>query len=401
MPNVLVNDDSLKAIGNAIREKNGETTKYKPAEMAAAITAISGGSSGYIPTNDDLTIQNMPMTRLFSINNFKWLLEQYSNRLKFKKITDASYCFAGSTLTNLPNFNIELALNTTSFSSYGIGVNLTSFFDGSNLENINNNIFIIPDTYKPTSDKKKITVNRIFQNCYQLKNINDDFFNFCDINNCFMSGAELFGNCYRLKKIPTSYSVVINRNYYTTAGLTAFYYSPYSSLFSNCYCLNEITNLPVLQCPSATANTMNNTFTHLECLRKFTFENNQNANWSNTTIDLSTIGYWSNGNSSTLQLLLAERNRKMINSEETYNTWKNDEEAFVVGEDRSFYNHTSAVETINSLPDTSAYLATAGGTNTIKFKGASGSATDGGAINTMTEEEIAVATAKGWTVSFV
>ena len=38
---------------------------------------------------------------------------------------------------------------------------------------------------------------------------------------------------------------------------------------------------------------------------------------------------------------------------------------------------------------------------TIKFKGAAGAKTDGGAINTMTEEEIAVATAKGWTVSFI
>lgn len=65
----------------------------------------------------------------------------------------------------------------------------------------------------------------------------------------------------------------------------------------------------------------------------------------------------------------------------------------------SVYNHDSAVETINSLPDTSAYLASAGGTNTIKFKGASGSATAGGAINTLTEAEIAVATAKGWTVT--
>ena len=67
----------------------------------------------------------------------------------------------------------------------------------------------------------------------------------------------------------------------------------------------------------------------------------------------------------------------------------------------SRYNHDSAVATINSLPDTSAYLAANGGTNTIKFKGAAGSATDGGAINTLTEEEIAVATAKGWTCSFV
>ena len=376
-----------------IKYKDGNEWKETPNAVAY--------SGGYNPTDEDLIIQDMPMTRLFSKNNFKWLLEQYSNRLKFKKITEASYCFAGSTLTNLPNFNIELALNATSFSSYGRGVNLSYFFDSSNLENINNNIFIIPDTYKPTSDKKKITVSRIFQNCYQLKNINDDFFNFCDINNCFIDGVELFGKCYRLKKIPTSYSVVIKRNYYTTANLTAFYYSPYASLFSNCYCLNEITNLPVLQCPSSTDNIMNDTFTHLECLRKFTFENNQNANWSNTTIDLSTIGYWSDGYSSTLQLLLAERNRKMINSEETYNTWKNDEEAFVATQDRSFYNRTSAVETINSLPDTSAYLAVNGGTNTIKFKGGAGSATDGGAINTMTEEEIAVATAKGWTVSFV
>ena len=53
------------------------------------------------------------------------------------------------------------------------------------------------------------------------------------------------------------------------------------------------------------------------------------------------------------------------------------------------------------MPDTSAYLAANGGTNTIKFKGESGSATDGGAINTLTAEEIAVATAKGWTVSLV
>lgn len=67
----------------------------------------------------------------------------------------------------------------------------------------------------------------------------------------------------------------------------------------------------------------------------------------------------------------------------------------------SRYNHDSAVETLNSLPDTSEYLATAGGTNTIKFTGYQGALTDGGAINTLTEEEIAVATAKGWTVTFV
>ena len=80
---------------------------------------------------------------------------------------------------------------------------------------------------------------------------------------------------------------------------------------------------------------------------------------------------------------------------------KNDPDSWTYDINYSKYNHDSAVETINSLPDTSAYIATAGGTNTIKFNGASGSKTDGGAINTLTEEEIAVAAAKGWTVTLV
>ena len=43
---VTIDDSYLTAIGNAIRGKNGETTTYKPNEMAAAISAISSGSGG-------------------------------------------------------------------------------------------------------------------------------------------------------------------------------------------------------------------------------------------------------------------------------------------------------------------------------------------------------------------
>ena len=50
MANVLVNENSLTAIGNAIREKNGQETLYKPAEMAPAIQAISGGGSRALET---------------------------------------------------------------------------------------------------------------------------------------------------------------------------------------------------------------------------------------------------------------------------------------------------------------------------------------------------------------
>lgn len=48
MANVLVEETSLEDIADAIRSKNGLTTKYKPAEMADAISAISGG--GISPT---------------------------------------------------------------------------------------------------------------------------------------------------------------------------------------------------------------------------------------------------------------------------------------------------------------------------------------------------------------
>lgn len=45
MSKVLVTESYLTDIGNAIRAKNGGTTKYKPSEMAAAIKSLTTGSS--------------------------------------------------------------------------------------------------------------------------------------------------------------------------------------------------------------------------------------------------------------------------------------------------------------------------------------------------------------------
>ena len=45
MANVLVQESSLEDIADAIRSKNGTQNTYKPAQMAAAIQAISGGGS--------------------------------------------------------------------------------------------------------------------------------------------------------------------------------------------------------------------------------------------------------------------------------------------------------------------------------------------------------------------
>lgn len=67
----------------------------------------------------------------------------------------------------------------------------------------------------------------------------------------------------------------------------------------------------------------------------------------------------------------------------------------------SRFNHKSMVDLINTLPDTSEYIAAKGGTNTLKLCRYMGDLTDGGGASNLTEEEIAVATAKGWTIALV
>ena len=141
-------------------------------------------------------------------------------------------------------------------------------------------------------------------------------------------------------------------------------------------------------------------------VKKITFVPNQTANMANQTIEIY-VGYFppsytdreleqyylDAGTGVTMETRVVDAT--------TYEALKNNPNWWSSDVAYSRYNHDSAVETINSLPDTSAYLASNGGTNTIKFLGASGSATDGGAISTLTAEEIAVATAKGWTVTLV
>jgi len=93
---------------------------------------------------------------------------------------------------------------------------------------------------------------------------------------------------------------------------------------------------------------------------------------------------------------------KRVTDAASYETLKNQDEWYTSLPEYSRYNHDSAVRTINSLPDTKAFLDTYGNaSNTITFRNATskGSATDGGAIADLTAAEIAVATAKGWTVT--
>lgn len=386
MPNVLVNDDSLKAIGNAIREKNGETTKYKPAEMAAAITAISGGgSSGYVPTDEDLTYTG-EVNYLFSRNQYNWLIEHYGDRIKTQDLKSISYMFFYSNmLKNIP-FNLNLKLNTSNST-----IRLSNIFQGCG-------IATAPKIISPENNRMQIEdMQSIFEECISLENIDDNYFDFIDNFSVsqpiypYCSLRNNFRNCSNLKNYPSSYNKIINK----ASNLSSTYNGPYYYTFFKCYKLPKIENLALLNKVMNSDNLFNYTFAQMYSLKKLTFTPNEIRSWKGQVIDLSSnVGYGQ------LSWYVDKYPHHVTNDEEyqnykQYDDWWSSDIAYAC------YNRISAVETINSLPDTSAYLAEKGGTNTIKFKGAAGSATDGGAINTMTEEEIAVATAKGWTVSFV
>lgn len=384
MSKVLVNESSLTGIANAIRGKNGETTTYKPSEMAAAITAISGGGSGpEIPESAFVISGNC--SHRFTNDGWNWFIEQYGDKITTQNITNTEYMFFNSSnLISIP-FEINCSSGKDTIAQY-------MFNNCYNLRNI------------PKINNLRLTnISYLFNSCYRLRNIPDDFINnwdwsYIDNQASAYSGAQngIFFGCYSLRSIPMDLISHGNPNVY-------YGYSYFTNGFCNCYVIDELVNLPIPYTATWTSNAFFNTFNKCYRLKNITFAMQEDGtpyvmNWKSQTIDLyDYLGYAQN--KYFLDYNSGITADKEVTDATTYQALKNDADWFTTNVAYSRYNHDSAVATINSLPDTSAYLASAGGTNTIKFKGAAGASTDGGAINTLTEEEIAVATAKGWTIS--
>lgn len=375
MSKVLVNESSLTGIADAIRGKNGSTDTYKPSEMAAAITAISGGGG----SGADIPEEAFALSgdcKYWDFNG-KWdsFITAYADKWSTSNIVDASYMFQRSKLAQIP-FEINLG-------NYPILANMFSF---SNI------------TTLPTIIGNNIVIQSIsgFLNYSKIKSIPNDYFNFIsDVYGSFSGLDSMFNSCKYLRNFPTSVNIIPMKSKSTSP-----YYGFYYSMCSGCYVLDEITNLAVNATLTYTSNVFESTVMMCYRLKNFTFEAGKTVNWKNQTIDLTRVGYGLNDDNA---LSADIPTSKKVYDDATYQALKDDPDWYASSTAMAYsrYNHDSAVATINSLPDTSAYLAANGGTNTIKFKGAAGSATDGGAINTLTQEEIAVATAKGWTVTLV
>lgn len=384
--------DKLTAIGDAIREKTGTTDLLTLDQMATAISGITGGDGGslndFIP-EEAFSIDTISTQYKFAFGGWDWFIEKYGDRITTNNILNASYMFQNSKISKIL-FDINL---------YTTAPSCANIFKGCE------NLLTLPYIKGIPSD-----MSGAFEQCYCLKEIPEDWADHIDWSQLHTSSTAKMTNfcngCNSLKEIPQN----LIDNYYGVQ--TSPYGAPYYASFVNCHVLNEVRSFPVHQ-TTMTSNMFLYNLNYLSRLKGFTFATQEDgspysANWKSQAIVLTSyIGYTylANGNQA-LDILsksdvhgITEATR--VTDDESYAALKDDPDWWTSDISYSRYNHDSAVATINSLPDTSAYLAEKGGTNTIKFKGESGSATDGGAINTLTEEEIAVATAKGWTVTLV
>ena len=319
----------------------------------------------------------------FASGSWDWFIERYGHQITTTDLTSLESTFKGSKLSAIP-----FSLNAT-MGSYKTCNFYETFSQCDNLTSV------------PIMTGRISHFCRVFWRCYKLTTIPDSLgeLDFTSIHTNYGNVSENFQDCRSLRYIPKT----LLQNLYSTGGSGSSI--PYYYQFTNCYSLDVIDGfaIPPVQ---FTENKLGYADCFDNCYRLKTMKFDINADgtpktatWKNQVLELNNyVGYAQYA--STFKGNYGFTTATQVSDAATYEALKNNADYWTADINYSRYNHDSAVETINSMPDTSAYLAANGGTNTIKFKGESGKLTDGGAINTLTEEEIAVATARGWTVSF-
>lgn len=376
--NITENGTTTLATSGCICDRN--------IDINVNVTVDGGDSGGFNVPDEALTISGDSDYYMCS-NKWNWFINMFGDKISTVDITNGVSMFAEN--------------NADTFTKVPFDINL------KNNENPDIRKMFLNDEYLTEAPYIKGSPSHIvslFENCKRLRNLPDGFEDYIDLDyiktQSYAYVNSAFNGCNSLRKIPSKflsnlYSLGTNGNYVM-----------YQYAFNNCFALDELRDIAVHPA-TLTQNRFSQTFNNCYRLKDVTFAVQEDgtpitAKWHSQIIDLSTgVGY-TNLNTYIIMYNSGIASNKEVKDDATYQALKNDPDWFATKIEYSRYNHDSAVATINSLPDCSAYLATQSGkTNTIKFLGASGSKTDGGAINALTEEEIAVATAKGWTVQFV
>ena len=361
-----------------------------PERMVTAITDLPPA-----PSKEKLTFSG-DLSYAFYRGTMDWVVNDYGEDVTFENVDNLYFTFNISSAYPVNGIHCT----TTTASKANNGSHAFNGYDGTQL----------PMVYNFTPSQ----MDSMFAGMDYVREFPEGFgddwdFSYIEGLTSSYSGTtnEMFSNCYSLRKIPMNLlhgNPVINYNYHI-----------YKGMCNSCYVLDELIDIPnvhwngVYNSTSASSSIFRDMVKACCRLKDFTFASNFEVNglpvkWANQVLDLSTVGY-----KTVADYTYFSRSQysgctqdKLINSNETYALLKDDPDATANNPEWSRYDKASALRTIASLPDCSAYQTQNNqGANIIKFKGTSGSLTDGGAINTLTDEEIAVAAAKGWTVTLV
>lgn len=378
MADYLIKDTTLTNIADAIRAKKSSTDTYTPAEMATAISSIETGGGGGELTEEDLTFIG-DLTKFNYYGRMSKIIKKCGSKMKFNNVSNLESAFQGNDPLNSDYSNWTINLSKCILTK--------CFMDHSSI------------TGFPKLQGTVVNLNKLFWLNDSMESIPDDLFS-ADTEFSYKEAdsdySGIFIECNALKKLPLWFK---NMTFIVKAGQLSSYSSIYYQTFYSCYKLKELT-LPIIPSPAnLNSNCFYNTFNNVRSMRKFVFApppaGNEAVLWTKQTINLA-------DNNCGYSISAVQMTGHIISDDETYNLYKNDPDAWADKLEYSFYNHDSALETIRSLPY-AQYFDTPQSQlqNVIKFYGKSGEKTDGGAINTLTTAEIAIATNKGWTVSFV
>ena len=397
-----------------LKDQSGIEITYNNVDVISIPLADGSGNFDFGLTDDDLTMD--AQTTLFK--GWDWFLDKYGNRIKVRlSQVDPDSLFGYDCTRDLNDIKL---IEKVPGEKCSLRYMFRGYF-GKKLP--------VP-IWEGTKPIKSIS--NTFSGC---KNLTDteiksflSHFNFSGLTSA--SFSELFSKCRSVRNINSILAQLHAQCKDFVGGSIVGGATYMDSICSQTSVADEIVGLPVpcgdvaydSQSPFEGNYSLYGIVDGASRAKRITFATKTDGTpytvkWGDIKISLvDQIGYSTEENNildqSSVHGITQE---KRVSDAATYEALKNDPDYYVynnfsqgydgksvyIGVLYSRYNHTSAVETINSLPDCSAYCAETNSTNTIKFKKYSGALTDGGGINTLTEEEIAVATNKGWTVSLV
>lgn len=433
--------DKITAIAVAIREKTGTEDKLTLEQMATAIAGIeTGGGSG---------VESIPITKgnsTFMDNAWSFVLEDFADKVEANITDGCSHMFKNTTCVDRIGFIINIADSLTSVSCAGMFAGSTIMPTAEEIAPLQGKISSISNMFDGNKSTKpipaltikegsKVCGSTLFQNykgteigtitnfthdgtyCYSMFYGCNNLRYLPEFVNLDMSGmatatyyrqAMMFGNCWSLREIPADVM-----KWLCSPQISSGNYGVMYDCFTNCFVLDELVNIPFsIERSSQLSNYFNDTcLSNCYRLKNITFETNEDgtpkfAKVRECKISAHKVGYChktssddADGSAITSHNSGITEDKRVVD-DESYQRLKNDPDWWTTDIRYSRYNLESAIATINSLPDT-VVSSSQSNINSITFGNNQGALTDGGSCGDLTAEQIAIASAKDWTVALV